>query len=90
MKFIDDLKRFISLGQHHSYRSNTSTSVIEDIKKSERLAETVDVSAAVTDPLTTDRAATQFLQENMPKMNQKRKINYYALADPELRPQREG
>jgi len=63
-----------------------TTSIVDDLKKTEPIASTLDVNSALLDPLTVDKQQEKFIRENMPQVNEKRRVNYYKLADPELRP----
>ena len=63
-----------------------TTSIVDDLKKTEPIASTLDVNSALLDPLTVDKQQAKFMRENMPQVNEKRRVNYYKLADPELRP----
>ena len=44
-------------------------SIIEDIKKSEPLVETLNVRNAAFDPLTVDKDQAKFMKDNVPKIN---------------------
>ena len=63
-----------------------TTSIVDDLKKTEPIASTLDVNSALLDPLTVDKQQAKFMRENIPQVNEKRRVNYYKLADPELRP----
>lgn len=59
---------------------------MDDIKKSEPLVETLNAKNAILDPLNLDKDDAKFVNNNLPQVSKQRRLNYYMLADPELRP----
>ena len=51
-------------------------SIIDDIKRSEPLIETLNVKNAAFDPLTLDKKNAKFMKDNMPTVNKYRHVNY--------------
>lgn len=64
--------------------------MVQSLQKSHVLAETLDVEKAAYDPLTTDPSHAKFIKEHAPRVHYKRRMEYYRMAEPELRPPRPG
>lgn len=60
--------------------------LVESAQRSLVLAETLDVNQATYDPLTTDPDQVKFIKEHAPRVHYKRRLEYYRIAEPELRP----